>query len=164
MAQDFNGSKEWEAQVATHLPAHTIVRTDSTSELDFYLPALYVEAKEKRQKLNKRWHLLNDVEEPDLFVLDELSLRKALVHAPYSYFLLHDVPGGGRMFLASAVEVAVADRVRRNRVGKGKLILDLRSFRQIEGLEALMPTVTEDVTEQNWKRSECLSLTEIPQI
>ena len=154
---DFEESKEWEEEVRRHLPDYAIVRTDSTTELDFFLPGLYLEAKEKKQPLTKRWHLFDGVQDRDLFVLDELSLRKALVHAPYSYFVLRDIPGGERLFLASAVEVAVAEKIRRNRVGKGKLILDLRQFRQIESLDWIMPSVIEDVQRFAWKQSACMT-------
>lgn len=153
---DLEQSREFEEEVLRHLPQHTIARTDSTTELDFYLPGVYLECKEKRQKLTKRW-LLSDAEEGDLFILDELSLRKALVHAPYSWFLLRDVPGGCRLFLASAMEVAVAEKVRRNRVGKGKLILELRQFRQIDSLDDVMPTIAEDVKSLSWKQSACMT-------
>jgi hypothetical protein len=163
MAHDFRASKAWEDEVQKHLPGTAISRTDSTTELDYFVPGVYIEAKEKRQPLGKRWHLLDGVEEQDLFVLDELSLRKGLLLMPYCWFVFHDCPMD-RLFVANVAEVAVADRVRRNRVGKGKLILSLRQFRRIAGLEDLLPVIEEDIRKMPWKQSGCLSLEVVPQI
>lgn len=164
MHADLSASKAFEQEVAGYLPSHTISRTDSTTDLDFFIPGLYIEVKEKRQALTKRWCLLDGVEERDLFVLDELSLRKALVHAPYSYFVLRDVPGGLRLFLASAMEVAVVRKERRNRIGKGKLILALNEFRQMESLADIVPVITDDIASLRWKDSACWSAREVPQV
>lgn len=163
MHADLNAARAWEAEVESHLPSAVISRTNSTTELDFYIPGLYIEAKEKRQKLTERWLLLSDVPERDHFVLDELSLRKALLHVPYSYFVLRDLPGGDRVFFASALDVAVSDRVRRNRVGKGKWILNLANYRPIP-LAELYDAICSDVQAMAWKQSGCMSLGEVSQV
>lgn len=160
---DLTASKAWEKEVERALPAGVIARTDSTTDLDFYIPGLHIEAKEKRQKLTKRWWLVPNCAEEDLFVLDELSVRKALLHAPYSFFVLRDVPGG-RIFYASAIEVAMADRVRRNRMGKGKWILRVTQFRELPSLDQLYDRICAEVRDMRWKDSACWSLEEVEQV
>lgn len=162
--QDFMAAREWELEVEKHLGPHVVSRLDSNTELDFWVPEAYIEAKEKRQKLTERWHLLSGVDERDLFILDELSLRKALSKGMSAFFVLRDVPGGDRLFLAPAYMVASGDKTRRNRVGKGKLILDLRDYLPLEGLEQVLPMVMQMQAEMRWKNSECLSSRPIGQI
>lgn len=163
MAHDFARSKAFESEVERALPGTTISRTDSNTELDWYIPPVVLEAKEKRQKLTARWLLMDGIDEEDVFILDELSLRKGLLHAPYCWFVLRDLPQD-RLFVANVMEIAVTEKVRRNRDGKGKLILNLRQFRRIESLDGLMPLVEHDIRQQSWKQSACLSLEVVPQI
>lgn len=144
---DFADSKDFEARVKKGLPTNAVDRTNSTDQLDFYVPGAWIEVKEKKQRLGQRWHLLPGVEEPDLFVLDELSLRKALKHGHEAWFLLRDVPGD-RLFLAQAVHVACVERARVNRWttennAKGKLILDLREYAQISSPDVTWTVLTD---------------------
>lgn len=154
-------SLEWEAVVAEALGPWIHSRTDSTTELDYWWPGFLLDAKEKKQKLTERWHLLPGVEERDLFVIDELSIRKALTHYPAAYFVVRDRPGE-RLFLASVGHVAVADRVRVQRAGKGKWIVNLATWRQIARLEDIPQIIQAELVSMPWKRSECLSLAELP--
>lgn len=161
-AQDFAAARPFEEQVGEWLGDYKIANLDSPIRLDYWLPGLFVDVKEKRQRLTERWHLLADVAEPDLFVIDELSIRKALEHFPGAYFLLHDLPGE-RIFLASIAEMVCARRARCNRVSssghaKGKWIMCFTDFRQLDDpATELVSAMLADQVGTPWKRSECLS-------
>lgn len=154
--KDFQKAKEFEEKVEEALPNARINATESSDELDFFVPWIWVEAKEKRQRLTARWWLIEGTDEKDLFVVDELTVRRACKHFPWAYFILRDVPED-RMFLVSIAELVTADRVRRNRVGKGKWILDTSQFRQLDSLDGLMGQVVEDLEKRVWRLSECLT-------
>lgn len=161
---DFQNAKEFESEVAEKLGDWIHTRFESTTDLDIWSPGYYLDVKEKRQKLGARWHLLEGVPERDLFVIDELSIRKGLEKAPEAYFLIRDVPGG-RLFLTSVIHVAMGSRVRRNRIGKGKWIINLGEYRQIARVEDVPEIIRAELVSMPWRNSECLSLTgEVPQI
>lgn len=164
-AADLNGSRAFESQVHELLSRDPVIsRTLSTTDLDFAVPrVVWVEVKEKRQRLNRKWVLHEGVPERDHFVLDELSLRKAVAAAPYCYFVLRDVPGGDRIFLASVFEVACGDRVRRLRSGKSKLILRLDQYRRV-ALPDLPEAIAVDIAHEPWKGSGALSQLTVPEI
>lgn len=154
-----------ETVVRGWLGAHVFDNTDSTTRLDFLIPELVVEVKAKNQQLGPRWHLLDGVDECDLFVLDELSLRKALTHFPSAYFVFADVPCD-RYFWARVDEVACAERVRLNRVGptgvaKGKLVLNLRNFRPLTNPDTFLADLYADQVSLDWKRSDCITQLEL---
>lgn len=163
-SSDFANAAEFEGQVKNVLPPWHIDESKSTTRLDFWVPGLYVEVKEKRQKLTDRWHLIEGVAERDIFVLDELSLRKALEHYPAAYFVIRDVPGGDRVFLAGVWEVACVPRVRRDRGGKGKLLINLSEFRQLDSLDQIVPIAMADLAATAWRQSNCVSEQEVGQI
>lgn len=114
--------------------------TDAYDRLDFQLtPAgrrgqtIELELKAKLQPLSKGWRDLRpDVDPADLFVLDELALRKILDAGRYAFLLVRDVPQD-RWVLWSAGDLLVASRVRHARRLqksrtprlKGKLLFDL---------------------------------------
>lgn len=160
---DFAAARQWEEEVGEWLGPFKVGNLTDPNRLDWWVPGLYLDAKEKKAVLNPRWHLLDGVEERDLFVIDELSIRKAAAKFPHAYFIIRDRPGGNRIFLARIDEVFTADRVRRNRVGstqhaKGKWIISLRSFRQLtDPAVQLLPTVLHDQINMPWKTSACLS-------
>lgn len=160
---DYAASKAWEAEVASHLPAMMIDRTASTTEMDWYVPGFFLDAKERKQPLSNRWPLPPGVDRENAFVLDELSLRKALKHGYMSYFVFRDVPNS-RVFLAAAWEVSCANKVRVNRGGKGKLILDLTEFRLVGSLDELSILIHQDQVDCRWKLSECISEKTIQQV
>lgn len=153
MQADLANAREFEAQVRAALPQYVIDETSSTSRLDWWVPGAFIDAKEKRQKLNKRWWLLPDVEEVNLVILDELGVRKALEHFPAAYLVIRDVPGGNRLFLASCVELACVRRERVQRVGRAKLIFDLTDFRQLTSLDEVLPMVMADLASTWWRQA-----------
>lgn len=159
---DFHEARAFEEHVASFIP-FKVTRFNAADELDIWIPGAYVEVKEKRQKLTDRWHLLEGVDERDLFVMDELSLRRCLRHAPYSYLLISDVPED-RYFILNALEMAVAERARVNRAGKGKAIFNLQDFRRLASLEQLSEFVMSDLVATPWKQSQCWSIKEIKEV
>jgi hypothetical protein len=162
--QDLAAAREYELQVADVLPHWRIDETRATDRLDFWVPGFFVEVKEKRQRLTDRWQLLPNHPERDLFVMDELTVRRALRHWPYVYFVIRDVPGD-RVFIASIAELIAVERVRRNRSGKGKWILDMTQFRRLPSLDQLTEFVMADLVDMPWKASHCLSPVDtIPQV
>lgn len=168
-AQDFLAARGFEEEVGSWLGGYKIANLNSPDRLDFWVPGCYVDVKEKRQRLSARWHVLEQVPEEHLFVIDELSVRKAAAHYPHAYFLIRDVPGGGRIYLARIDEMFCADHVRLNRVSaagnaKGKWVVDLRNFRLLTApAEQLLPTILNDQIKTPWKDSQCLSMLNIPE-
>lgn len=162
---DLTAAREFEQRVAGALPWYTRDETAAQDRLDFWVPGAYVEVKEKRQPLTVRWQGWRpDVPERELFVMDELTVRRALRHYPEVYFLLRDVPGGDRMFITPLHELVCVERVRANRDRKGKWLLDLRDFRRLPRLEDLLEFVVADQLALPWKASHCLGAQEAPQI
>lgn len=161
-SHDFAAARQFEEQVGQWLGPYAIGNLDSPTRLDYWIPGIYLDVKEKRQRLTERWHLLDNVDEPDLFVIDELSIRKALEHYPAAYFVLRDLPGN-RVFLASIVEMVCARRARCNRVSssghaKGKWIMCFTDFRLLaDPSNELMPAMLADQVGIPWRRSELLS-------
>jgi hypothetical protein len=167
---DFNAAREFENEVGSWLGDFKVGNLTDTERLDWWVPGTYVDVKEKRQKLTKRWHLLPGVDEVDLFIIDELAVRKAMDKFPHAYFVIRDVPGGNRIFLARVDEVTGAERARLNRVGttghaKGKWVINLQNFRQLDNpAQQLMPTILHDQVNMPWKASECLSFAPVPEV
>lgn len=119
-----------------------LLRSSTTSfdRLDFQLVGpgehlLELEVKAKHQPLSAAWRALRpDVDPADLFVLDELALRKIVDAGRYAFLLVRDLPRS-RWVLWSAGDLHVATRVRHARPlardasgpsrTKGKLLFDL---------------------------------------
>ena len=119
-----------------------LLRTSTTSfeRLDFQLLCpgehlIELEVKAKHQPLSASWRALRaDVDPGDLFVLDELALRKIVDAGRYAFLLVRDLPRS-RWVLWSAGDLHVATRVRHARrlerstsgpsKTKGKLLFDL---------------------------------------
>ncbi len=167
---DFQNARAFENEVGEWLGQFKVGNLDDPNRLDWWVPGVYIDVKEKVRKLGPRWHLLPGVPEEDLFVIDELSVRKAARHFPHSYFVIRDQPGGNRIFVARVDEMFCVERARRNRVGKtnhakGKWIVDLKNFRQLTnpGSE-LLPLVLQDQQGMPWKLSHCLSTSVIEEI
>lgn len=140
---DLNGRHGIEAQVELSLERHPELRllrssTNSFDKLDFQLLGpherlIELEVKAKHQPLSAGWRQLRrDVTPEDLFVLDELALRKIVDAGRYAFLLVRDIPLA-RWVLWSAGDLVVASRVRHARRleksatprTKGKLLLDL---------------------------------------
>ncbi|MEM9605866.1 MAG: hypothetical protein AAGA99_00480 [Actinomycetota bacterium] len=153
-----------ETYVRDHLGDFLVDNSESTQRLDFWVPGFYTEVKGKYQEIGDRWMKhWPALAEPNAFILDELSVRKALDKWPHAYFVLVDAvhEGQERWFLASVAEVACADRARLNRktqrVFKGKWILNLAQFTELDAsLTGLRERVMADITDLPWKRSDCL--------
>lgn len=158
---DHRNARVNEELVGTWLGDFKVANLDSTDRLDYWVPGIFLDVKEKRQPIGPRWPLPAGTVEANAFILDELSVRKAMSHHPHAYFVLHDCPHD-RWFLARADEVVCADRVRINRVGstnvaKGKWVLDLTQFRQLlSPAEQLLQTILADQIQMPWKQSACL--------
>jgi hypothetical protein len=158
---DFQESRLYETEVSQALPPN-VTRFDATDDLDIWVPGYFVEVKEKKQPLTERW-LVPGLDERDTFIMDELSVRRACRHWPHAFFVVRDRPGQ-RLFLVSVAEMVCVERTRVNRGGKGKWILDLTHFTQLGSLADLHETITELLRTMNWKRSECLTQKEVPQV
>ena len=140
---DLQGRHGIEAQVEHAIARHKVLRllqssVTSYDRLDFQLLGpgerlVELEVKAKHQPLSAGWRDLRpDVDPVDLFVLDELALRKLTDAGRYAFMLVRDVPLA-RGALWTAGDLAVATRVRHVRRlstesgehEKGKLLLDL---------------------------------------
>lgn len=152
---DLAAAKEFEDIVRHHLPDFTISQTNSTEKLDFFVPGITVEVKEKRQKLTDRWFDGTEASfEPDLFIIDELTIRKALTHWPFVWFVLRSVPGEW-IRVAHVAEILSADRVRFDRNGKGKWVVDTSEFRNT-AIQDLQIAIKTDIASMPWKLSSCV--------
>ncbi len=139
-----------EAQVARALDEHPeLVRlsssTASLDRLDYQLLApgerlCELELKTKRQPYRGWAHLRPELAEVDVFILDELALRRVVDAGRYAFLLVRDMPGQ-RWALWSTAELVLASKVRVSRtlatpgISKGKLLVDLG------GAGALVPSL-----------------------
>jgi hypothetical protein len=157
---DFSNARDFENEVASRLPDYRRTEFTHNDRLDIWVPGYYVECKEKRQPLSKRWHLL-EAAEADHFVMDELSVRRACGYWPEAFFVIRDVPGGNRLFVISIVELVCIERARVNRKTtethmKGKWLIDLSQCHQLAGLSELHPYIQQYLLDTPWKNSPCL--------
>jgi hypothetical protein len=140
---DLEGRHRVERQVKEAVDAHPRLRvigdwTASFDRLDFQLSCpggqpLELEVKAKNQPLSATWRAVRpDVDPRDLFVLDELAMRKLVDAGRRMFMIVRDAPRCC-WFLWSAGDLAVASRVRHSRrlqkgtnpMVKGKLLLNL---------------------------------------
>jgi hypothetical protein len=154
-----------ELQVERALLEHydvELVKASTTSfdHLDFQTLVgerfVELEVKAKRQPLSFGWRQLRpDVDPADLFVLDELALRKLIDAGRYSFLLVRDLPND-RWVLFCVGDLLVASRVRHARRiekgskprMKGKLLFDLReATAQTPTVEAALDVMV-DVVER----------------
>ncbi len=159
---DFAEAREWEEQLAAVFGPNVITQFDSKTAMDIWIPGYYVEAKEKKQRYTTRWHLLPGVAEADLFIIDELTIRRAAEKYPAVFFVLRDRPEG-RLFLAPIWELIGVERVRVDRVKKGKWIINIRNFHRIK-TEAEIPALASHLlADMGWRASPSLTRLEVPQ-
>ena len=162
MAGDFAEARVWEEQLAEVFGPNVITRFDSKTEMDIWVPGYYVEAKEKKQVYTKRWHLLPGVPEENLFIIDELTIRRSAEKYPAAFFVLRDRPQF-RLFLAPIWELIAVERARVDRVKKGKWIIDVTNFRQIAAEREIPDIATALLAEVGWRKSHSLTQLEVPQ-
>ncbi len=132
-----------EAEVAAAIDAHpALVRlgtsTASRERLDYQLLGpgerlCELELKAKRRPYQGWSALRPEIEPADLFILDELALRRIVDAGRYGFLLVCDMPGR-RWALWSTAELVLATKVRAGRrlatgtaPTKGKLLMDLSS-------------------------------------
>lgn len=163
-AGDFHNSKAFEQLVGSWLPDEKTDKTSSTSEMDWIVGDIRVEVKEKNQKYNaSNWVFPKDSEEKNVFIIDELSVMKALYHFPSVYFVLRDnVEGSDRCFLAPIAYIVACnretvDRIGRTKYAKGKWVCNLLQFTELsDPATQLWPMIQQYETEKPWLKSACL--------
>lgn len=121
----------------------------SYEDLDFTildrsgLPLFRLDVKEKRQHYNLQ-HWPAFAPEADLLILDDLSVRKCLAHAPQSGILVRDNLGQRYLFF-SVIDLALMPRQRVNRPinrnrpeHKGKWLINARNGQIASSLHRCM--------------------------
>lgn len=163
---DFLNARIWEEEVAGLWPEDEVIsRFDSIEDIDLWFPGVYLELKEKNQKYSKRW-LANGAPAPeeDLFIIDELTVRRALAHYPSVFFLIRDNPSGGRVFFAPIWELVSVERVRFNRGNKGKWLIDMGGFRVLDDVGDAHRMAVKELAAKRWKAPGAMSEREVPQV
>jgi len=163
---DFANARNYEELVGSIIETQvgpTITRFDGVDDLDVWVPGFYVEIKEKNQSYTDRWQLLPGVDEINLFIMDELTIRRGLRYYPYVFFLVRDNTIG-RLYLCPIWELIGAEKVRRNRNGKGKWIMDMRQFQPLANEESLVASIRTLMVQTPWLNSGCQSYQEVPEI
>lgn len=162
-AHDFRNARIWETEVhGLFDPDEVIERFDSVDDIDLWFPGMFLELKEKNQPYGQRWHKLPGVPEQDLFIVDELSIRRHLQHYPAVFYLIRDNPQQ-RLFFAPIWELIAVERHRLNRAKKGKWVIDMGAFRQIGSPVEARPIAIRALAAQEWKRPDVASHKEVPQ-
>jgi hypothetical protein len=164
----------FEQEIKEYLKAKGIAYIDNSSEfklLDFTIPdfvieksdgknvgrKLFLEVKEKRQVYNiSNWPLIQLVDEPFTFIVDELSCRKALAYAPFSGLLIRDNMTGF-YYWYSVLDLFLMPKKRVNRpiqknatkTLKGKIILDFRNAVKSDNLEEIIMKLKESITNRH---------------
>ena len=141
-ATDLGGRHLLEDEMARALAGHpelVLARraTSSLDDLDFQVLGpgkrlAQVELKAKHQPYRGWARLRPELAEPDVFLLDELALRRIIEAGRYAYMVVADLPSA-RWCVWSTVELVLASKVRAVRTlatgvtrVKGKVLLDLR--------------------------------------
>jgi len=145
---DLSGRHELETEVRSALAAHpdlVLLRssTNSLDRLDYQVEHskqfVELELKAKNQPLSRGWQRLRpEVREVDLFVVDELALRKITDAGRFAFLLVWDAPSK-RWALWSSGDLLVASRRRHTRAldtpagkTKGKLLFDISEAGHID--------------------------------
>lgn len=144
-----------ETRVATTIDRHPSLNrlstsTESMTRLDYQLLLPVdrlgqLELKAKRQPYRNWPGLGPEVPERDLFILDELALRKIVDAGRYAFLLIRDMPSD-RWCLWGTAELVLTRKVRVSRglavatpTVKGKLLIDLGSAPAVsESLEVIL--------------------------
>ena len=144
----------FEQEVREHLRAHGLRHTDHTDafyEMDFSIllsdaAHFHLELKEKRQHYAMEyWPAF--APEAELFILDDLTVRKALAFSPRAGVAVKDWRHNRYLFF-SVVDLALMPRLRVNRKiarnqpdVKGKWLIDLRNGRSATTVADLIDQV-----------------------
>lgn len=126
--------------------------TDSYSKPDFTLwlqadHPFFLEVKEKRQPYNPHNWPTTRAPEAELFILDDLTVRKCLGYAPRAGVLVRDhLPA--RYFFFSIIDLALMPRQRVNRPIrrnapelKGKWLINLGNARRAATLDQVLAQI-----------------------
>ena len=156
---DLEGRHELEREVEQALrDASTLklvhVATDSLTDLDFVTvgPGLRVAPIEVKAKLQpyRGWaRFAAHIDPLNLFVLDELALRKIVEAGRYAFLIVWDAPVGrwcvwSNLDLVLASKVRVARPLGRHGVVKAKVLLDLdEAAHTCTDLIAVVDAITE---------------------
>ena len=129
---DKKRSEGYEDYVASQITRPLLTRFNAKDDLDIYAPGWYIEIKEKHSRISNKWPIPDDCEERNAFIVDELSIRRALRHYPQVFFLLRDnvEKDNPRLFIVPIWEMVALPKKRINREGntghkKGKWVVDL---------------------------------------
>lgn len=94
----------------------------SGKKMDFVFPILganfHLEAKEKRQRINVSAWPRVDISERELFIVDELTIRKMLLRSPNCGMVIRDNLRE-RYFFCSILDIVLMPRVKANRMMEG---------------------------------------------
>lgn len=131
--------------------------SNSYTKMDFSISmkngqTVALEVKEKRQPIKMaNWPVPDRIEDHNVFILDDLTARKMLLESPNSALAVQDRVLG-RYFVADVLDVWSMPRTRVNRKIadgklKGKWILDLRNFIQVEDYTLILDYF-EEITEK----------------
>lgn len=169
---DFQKSRAYEEHVESCLGVPTITRFNSANDLDIYVPTdveegWYLEIKEKNQSYTDGWHLLDGVPERDLFIMDELTMRRAMLKYPNVMFLIRDNAANKdmpRLFMTPIWDLICVDKVRVNRVKKGKWIINLAALPRIADETAIVEFATHAISSQLWLSPMCAGVDDAPQV
>ncbi len=164
--------QSFEQEIKNYLVQKNIKFTDGSSsynQLDFTIhdksgnPVFHFDAKEKRPK-----YALADwpkfAAEPDLFVLDDLAVRKCLAYVPKSGILIRDNLRDVYFFF-STIDLALMPKKRVNRPInrnqpdlKGKWLINLRNGKESKSLHATISYISSflrDLDVSVFKMLEC---------
>jgi hypothetical protein len=138
----------FEIDIKEHLVARGEPFTDATASpscLDFHLTRrnIYLDAKEKIQKFSMRNWSEAQMPQEHLFIVDDLAVRKLLLHAPNSFSIIRDSSITPPMhYVYSIVDFLCMPKKRCRRTisktvttSKGKWLIDLRDAAAFETLE-----------------------------
>jgi hypothetical protein len=129
-----------ESEIANYLRSRRVSFADnreSGKKMDFVIRVndvveFHLEAKEKRQRINTSSWPRVSFPERELFIVDELTVRKMIVRAPACALVIRDNLTS-RYFFCSVADLVLMPHVRANRMMddnkmKGKWLVDLRNM------------------------------------
>lgn len=144
-------------QLLTRAQIHFVDQTKSKQALDFTISfegkvAFHLDVKEKRQHYNLQYWPAYAPEE-DLFIIDDLAVRKCIGFAPHSGVLVRDNLRK-RYHFFSVIDLALMPRLRLNRPGernvkelKGKWLVNLQNSIPADTLHKALMTIEEYIDE-----------------